>query len=792
MPRIYLTEEPFIDRTKSVWRDLGEWPAWWIDHPQRPHDVSSAALFRLRFRVAEAGTATIHVTADHRYHLYLDGQALGRGPERGDPKHWRFESFSLELTSGEHVLVAMNWWLTPQDAPYAQMSVHAGFLLAAEGDWQAVLTTGIAPWETALIPGISFLEPDVAWGTGARVRVDAAGVPWGWQAGAGDDWQPATRITTGESATIKSEVGSVWLLTPATLPPMLEEERHVGVVRHLTDGNTPYPVHAKEHLAAEADGWQTWLAGTAQLTLPPHTSRRAIIDLQQYYCAYPVLRTSGGAGACIRLHWAEALYEPLDSASKSVYGSSEPSKGNREEVDGKEFIGTGDEFLPDGGKGRDFTTLWWEAGRYLELTVTTAAEPLTLESFTLFETRYPLEMAGTFRASDERLAAITPIMVRAMQMCAHETYMDCPYYEQLMYVGDTRLEVLTTYTMTADDRLPRKALTTFDHSRMHTGFTSSRFPTKMLQIIAPFSLWWVGMVYDYWLWRDDPAFVRGLLPGVRAVLEGFRALVSSDGLLQAPEGWNFTDWVPGWEAGVPPTARTQPSGILNLHLALALQYKAQMEACFGEAELAARDRATAARTLEVVLAHYWHDGRGLIADDMAQTSFSEHAQCLAVLTGLLPAATQARVAAGLLHADDLARTTIYFTHYLFETYYRLGCAEALFDRLGLWFELPKWGFTTTFECPEPSRSDCHAWGAHPLHHYCATLLGIRPDGPGFSRVRIAPLLGPLTWAEGTLPHPQGEIRVRLQRDGADLHADITLPPGVTGVLVWNGEERMIG
>ena len=42
------------------------------------------------------------------------------------------------------------------------------------------------------------------------------------------------------------------------------------------------------------------------------------------------------------------------------------------------------------------------------------------------------------------------------RLCAHETYMDCPYYEQLQYDGDTRLELLTTYAMTRDDRLNRR------------------------------------------------------------------------------------------------------------------------------------------------------------------------------------------------------------------------------------------------------------------------------------------------------------------------------------------------
>ena len=74
------------------------------------------------------------------------------------------------------------------------------------------------------------------------------------------------------------------------------------------------------------------------------------------------------------------------------------------------------------------------------------------------ERRYPLEMSSSFACSDSRLNEIQPILLRGMQMCANETYMDCPYYEELMYTGDTRLEALVTYLIANDDRLPRKAI----------------------------------------------------------------------------------------------------------------------------------------------------------------------------------------------------------------------------------------------------------------------------------------------------------------------------------------------
>lgn len=777
--RVIISEAPFGEISHDYWAHNGDWPVKWVDHPERPLGEPSVALFRLPFVVEKATTVRIHVTADNRYHLMLDGEPVGRGPERGDPAHWYFESYDLELEPGDHMLVAMTWWLG-DNAAQAQMSVRPGFLLATEGPWMERLSTGLAPWEAALVPGITSLSVHCRGGaTGGRVRIDGAQYPWGWETGTVGDWQPVTELVIGMSAALKRQHPvPTWLLTPATLPPMREELAPAGTLRYLVDTEDAYPVDSSRHLDNEAAQWQAWLNGEDTITIPANVTRRALVDLGQYTCAYPALKIFGGNGSSIRLYWDEALYE--DRATHA--------KGHRGEIEGKTFIGAGDEFLADGSEHRTFGALWWMSGRYVELAIKTGDEPLTLEALELCETGYPLSWEGGFASSDERLAEVIPIGLRALQMCAHETYMDCPYYEQLMYVGDTRLEVLVTYATTSDDRLPRKAIEMFDASRMISGITRSQYPSRYVQIIPPFSLWWVGMVHDFWQWRNDTSLVRRMIPGVRSVTEAFRMLLRNDGLIDPPSGWNFTDWVPEWKNGIPPYGHEQPSGILNLHFALALLYKADLEAFFGEEMLATRDRETAMQLVESVLTYYWNEERGLIADALDQQHFSEHAQCLAILTGLLPPDKEQRIIEGLLHDEHLSRMTIYFSHYLFETLYKIGRMDAAFDRLALWFELKANGFTTTFESPEPCRSDCHAWGAHPIYHYYASILGIRPADGGFRHVRIAPALGPLTWAEGTMPHPDGDLTVSVRREGDALTANITLPPGITGELVWGGKE----
>lgn len=756
-------------------------PAWIT--PQQPRPLPDVTAYRLQCDLPEDATIRAHVSADERYLLYVDGQVVGRGPERGSDRAWFYESYDLTLTAGLHTVVALVWQLG-EIAPGAQVGLAGGFLLEAEGDHGALLSTKSGDWMCKPVDGLSFAMPaggrPMAWFVEPFQTTDGAAYPWGIERGEGEGWQPVNRRR--EDVAFAFGLYPIHPLRPAMLPAQMADQQGMGRVRFVSAKAWEDPqtvtVDAVDALPAEVAGWQALVDGAQPLEIPAHSHRQVILDLEEYFCAYPQVQLSGGQGSRVVVGWAEALH--LDASGRE--------KGQRDGVEGRTLIALcQDMILPDGSAHRQYEPLWWRSGRYIALLIETGNEPLTLERVGLLETRYPLAMESRFGSSDARLDAITPIALRGLQMCAHETYMDCPYYEQLMYVGDTRLEALTTYAISLDDRLARKAITLYGLSRLPDGMIQARYPSRDMQVIPPFSLWWVGMVYDYALWRGDRTFVSELLPGVRAVLDGFLTHINTENVLQAQAGWNFTDWTKAWTLGVPPDGFSGCSGPLNWHLIYTLGLAAQIEEWVGE-ELAAQ-RWQQWRNKLVTAAHaaFWNEERGLFADDLAHTEFSEHTQCLALLSGVLKGEQRERTAQSLLSTPSLTPTTIYFSHYLFETYRVLGQPAALFERLGLWFDLAAQGFKTTPEQPEPTRSDCHGWGAHPLYHFFATLLGIRPTTFGFDEVEIAPMPGHLTHLSGEMVHPRGPITADLHFDGDHVRGTVSLPDGLHGAFRYAGQ-----
>jgi hypothetical protein len=370
--------------------------------------------------------------------------------------------------------------------------------------------------------------------------------------------------------------------------------------------------------------------------------------------------------------------------------------------------------------------------------------------------------------------------------------MDTPYWEQLQYIGDTRIQSLISLYVAGDDRLMRQAIEHFDYSRIPEGLTASRYPSALTQIIPPFSLIYVAMVHDYFMHRDDPAFVRARLPGVRGILDWYGRHVDSTGMLGPMPYWNYVDWTNPWDRGVPPGADNGHSATISLLYVYALQRAAEMEAGSGRREAGSGYRAQAEAVRAAVRARAWDERRGLFRDEPDTSAYSQQTNVLAILADAVPAAAQKALMERVLADTTLTRASYYFSFYVLEALRKVGLGDRYIEQLAPWQAMLKLGLTSAPENPEPTRSDTHAWSAHPNYGLLATVLGVRPSSPGFRTVRIAPALGPLRRAEGRVPHPLGDIDVKLVREGEHgLSAEVTMPRGLSGTFEWQGRRRQL-
>jgi alpha-L-rhamnosidase len=305
-------------------------------------------------------------------------------------------------------------------------------------------------------------------------------------------------------------------------------------------------------------------------------------------------------------------------------------------------------------------------------------------------------------------------------------------------------------------------------------------------------------VHDFWMYRGDAGFVRGQVAGTRTALEWFLRRQRTDGLLGKISWWPFVDWGSDFKDGVPPQDADGGSAVMTLQLVEALRDAAELERAFGEASVAEKEEKAAERTSEAVRKLCWNEQYGLLADTPAQKHFSQHANILGVWLDVIPAERQKEVLEKILSKSDAGFTasgdvpemttaTYYFRFYLARAVEHAGMGDEYLKLLGPWRQMVALRLTTWAESPEPTRSDSHAWSAHPNFDLLRMVAGIRPAAAGFGRVEIEPHLGALKQVKAAMPVPQGMVEVEYRWVGDVMDGRINLPQGISGELIWKGQ-----
>ncbi len=751
-----------------------QWNAYWITVPGEQPDVYGVYLFRKNIDLpAKPASFIIYVSADNRYKLFVNEKLVSLGPARGDLAHWNFETVDIApyLKAGKNI-VASQVWNEAEWRPEAQITLRTGFIIQGASDAEKLINTN-NEWKCIKDSSYNPIKVSLAtyYVSGPGEQIDMNVHIRNWEKNDYNDsiWKKAQNIFRGSPKNIKGPYGTPdgWLLVPSGIPQMELTQQRFAQSRKADAVSIP----------------SSFPATKTAVTVPSNTVATLLVDQSFLTNAYPTLIFSKGKDAGISLIYAEALFSKF------------PAKGNRNETDGKIMIGRKDSIISDGSNGQVFTPLSWRTYRYVQIRLTTKEEPLIIDDVYGIFTGYPFQYNAKLECENPELNKILEIGWRTARLCAVETYMDCPYYEQLQYIGDGRIQGLVSLYNSGDERLLKNALNQMDNSRQPEGVTFSRHPSYTPQYIPTFSLWYIGMLHDYLMYGRDTNFIKNKLHGAREILAYFKNHQQADGSLKDVPYWMFTDWVTatGWANGVGPVGNDGTSALFDLQLLWAYQLAADMETKLGMKEYASLYNKLAAQLIKIIRQKYWDDSKKLFADRAEKDFFSQHANTLAILTRVVDKKEAVDISIKLVSDNTLAPASVYFKYYLHLALVKAGMGNNYLNWLDKWRENINMGLTTWAEMSDvnTSRSDCHAWGSSPNIEFFRIMLGIDSDAPGFAKVKIEPHLGTLKNISGEIPHPNGKISVQYLYKNSKWDIEINLPSKVSGSLVWKGKSYQL-
>ena len=444
--------------------------------------------------------------------------------------------------------------------------------------------------------------------------------------------------------------------------------------------------------------------------------------------------------------------------------------------------------------GRQTHRGFWRLGlRYAYVILRRLTGPVRLRRIEMIENIYPQHNRGDFRCSDARLDAIWQVGRRSMACCSEDTYVDCPAYEQVHWVGDARNEALVDWVVNGDPRLWRHSLLQAAHSLERSPLVESHVPSAWPVILPAWSFLWMRSCREYFLFTGDRDGADMLWPWLLRNVAGVRRFLNADGLFEI-RAWNMFDWA----------AMDVPAeGVVthqNCLLVLALREAAELAGWLGK-EAEATAFASLAQNLAAAINGHLYDRERQAyvdsrhADGRLSRVLSQQTQTVALVSGVAQGARARKARTDMLQppAEYVQAGSPFFMFFLLEALMQAGDMPAVLREIR-----DKWGFmldqgATTFwemwsgEGKRRSRSHCHGWSAAPTFFLSTYVLGVQPLAPGFVRVRIEPHPGDLRWARGLVPTPHGEIAIAWETaDDGVLEITAEVPEGI---VVASGVEQ---
>ena len=727
----------------------------WIG-AEHPAPAGKFAYFRLDTELPEGCCLTAQITAAAPYRLWINGQPVCSGPCMGDQHVWYYDTVDLTpyLQPGVNQFAAQVLCLDPtaaidqgrENTSLIRMMVpdhrHRFALSAKNGNID--ISTGTADWRVWVDETTRLKTDKIIEFLGAYVEeTDFRKTFAEWKTGDCSDWARAVQLESTEASVNHMLVGVCerYLLQPRPIPMLFERDE--AFVREIM--------------------MDTGILQKEAMEIPPHTAFEAVLDAGQVKVTHPSFRVNGGDGAELEITYFEKFQKNGENFRRDDW-----QKG--------EIIGIRDRVTLNGRDIR-YEPFFVRTFRFVRIRLATGDAGATVYAPTFRRTGYPMTEDSEISSSASWVHDLWRMCAETLQNCMLSTYMDCPYYEQLQYIMDTRLQVLFHLTLSHDTQMARKALEDFHRSILPWGLLPGKYPTAYLQVISTFSLHYIFMVWEYYAHTGDASVLRAYRADCDRILTYYENHLTERKLMGNPGFWPFVDWQPAWgeNAGVPTALRESESTIISLMYAYALEQAARINEASGRPGMAEEYRERKKQVCAAVQTLCRDEKRQMYREGPAFDQFTQHAQAWAVLCGI----GDERCIRAAAESPDVLPVTFSTSNEWFRALEQTGLYREYGKKaLQPWIDLIALDCKTCPETPENSRSENHAWSAQPMLELIRGAAGVRQEDVGWEKVVISPCMMNLPDLRGTAATPKGDICF----DYTANSYTVSLPEGMAGIF----------
>ncbi len=461
------------------------------------------------------------------------------------------------------------------------------------------------------------------------------------------------------------------------------------------------------------------------------------------------LSLSGEKGSKIKILFAESYFK---KSEQGVY------KDIRDDETGVLTTQAGDFFdtvILDGNP-HEYVTFSMRAFRFIQIEIEGNAK---VENIYYNEIKYPLTVDADFISSDTDSKDLWDISIRTLNNCMHDSFEDCPFYEQIEYAMDSRLQALFLRQLSPDRRLIKKCITDFYESAFPDGMIQARISARR-QIIPGFAFHYIYMIHDYMLYDGDKEFIKSLIPSIDGILEWMDERMEN-GILGALGSWSYVDWVSTWSGGIP--SRTEPLAVYNFMYILALENAAELCEFAGRYGLA-HEYQSKIDGLRKKAKEVFYNSEKKYYMDTPTGGFSMHGQIWSVLADIDNSADTKDLLERTFNDKELPICSYSMMFFVFRALEKADMYKKAYELLDGWREMIRKHCSTWVENGMHGRSECHGWGSTPIYEFASKILGVRPCAYGYETVLVNPYTEVNDFAKGTVSTTKGNISVSWKKE----------------------------